>query len=434
MLDSAGMLASISVTNYRSFVDPTLLELRPLTLVFGQNNSGKSALLRLLPWLADSASARSRGPLDLTSRAVRGASFAELHTRPPLSSRPEIDFTLTWEKGRQQATAISYQVTVRSFPELRRNLIRRFTVTGWGVAAEVVELDPSFEPAAEDLPYFLRPTAGALESAPELRFSGLIPALSPGSEGHPLQVHLAGLSEPLTELHHGVQWLGSIRSLPEREVAFWGEPPLVISPEGSGTVELLIADQLRDRELFPAVSSWFERHLGLRLDVEARSDRFAVVLSPKSEPTLRINLLDTGEGITQVLPVIAAIERARSGASHRRLLALEQPELHLHPAAQRALGDYLCEVAAATDPPTVVVETHSENVLLSVQLAAVEGRLAREHVAIYWIRSFPDGRSRAELLPLDELGHPRGWPPEIFRERLEQSRALVSARLGLERR
>ncbi|NJL27905.1 MAG: ATP-binding protein [Thermoanaerobaculia bacterium] len=432
MLDWAGMLTSVSVTNYRSFADPTLLELRPLTLLFGQNNSGKSALLRLLPWLADSASARSRGPLDLTSRAVRGASFAELHTRPPLSSRPEIDFTLTWATRKLDPTPISYQVTVRSFPELRRNLIRRFTVTGWGVAAEVIELDPSFEPAAEDLLYFQRPTADALESTSELRFSGLIPTLSPGSEGHPLRAHLAGLSEPLTELHNGVQWLGSIRSLPEREVAFWGEPPVLISPEGGGTIELLIADQLRDRELFPAVSSWFERHLGLRLDVEARSDRFAVVLSPKMEPTLRVNLLDTGEGITQVLPVIAAIERARPATAHRRLLALEQPELHLHPAAQRTLGDYLCEVATAPDPPTLVVETHSENLLLSVQLAAVKQRLARDRVAIYWIRSFPDGRSRAELLPLDELGHPQGWPHEVFRERLEQSRALVSARLELE--
>ncbi len=421
------MLSAVAVTNYRSFVDPTRLELRPLTLVFGQNNSGKSVLLRLLPWLADSASADSRGPLDLTSRAVRGASFAELCTRPPLSSRPDIRVDLDWALVDRSASS-HYQFTVRSFPDLRRNLILDFEVKSAEHSLRG-ELDLSFDPVAEDLPYFLQATGGREEQVPaRLQFSGLIPRPRDG-----MREPFASLNQRLTALHHGVQWLGSVRSLPEREVPFWGEPPTAISPEGQGTLELLISDQLQGRRLFAQVSNWFERHLELLLDVEARSDRFAVVLSPKAQPTLRVNLLDTGEGITQVLPVLVAVERARLPRAHRRLLALEQPELHLHPAAQRALGDYLCAVAAEPDPPTMVVETHSENLLLSVQLAAVEGRLARDRVAVYWIRKFLDGRSRAEMLPLDERGHPNGWPPEVFRERLEQSRALINARLARHR-
>jgi len=422
------MLTSVTVRNYRSFVEPTELLLRPLTLVFGQNNSGKSALLRLLPLLADSASDRSRGPLDLSSRSVRGASFAEIHSRPPLSSRPEIDLTLAWAQGRSDD--LEYRLTVRSFPELRRNLVRGFTVSGSGSEFHA-ELIPDFDPAEERLPYSLGKGAGGREIS--VRFSGLIPHFvqEVAAEEEP-PIDLPSLHERLERLARGVQWLGSVRSLPDREVAFWGESPSQISPEGAGTVEALVADQLRDRKVFPAVSAWFERVLSLRLDVEARSDRFAVVLSPLSEPTLRVNLLDTGEGITQVLPIVVAIERARRGGSPRRLLALEQPELHLHPAAQRALGDYLCEVAAAADPPTLVVETHSENVLLSVQLGVLEGKIRRENVAIYWVSNNARGRSTAELLPLDEFARLRGLPPDVFRERLEQSRELVSARLRMD--
>jgi len=418
------MLTSVTVRNYRSFVDPTQLLLRPLTLVFGENNSGKSALLRLLPLLADSASDRSRGPLDLSSPSVRGASFAELHSRPPLSSRPEIDFDLSWEGG--NANDLEYRLTVRSFPELRRNLVRSFHISTPGISLDA-ELVPDFEPSAESLPYRIKRNGGEEERL--LRFSGLTP--HPAGQGHldNLRVEFRLLHDLLALLSDGVQWLGSVRSLPDREVAFWGESPSQISPEGGGTVEALVADQLRQRRLFPAVSEWFERVLGLRLDVEARSERFAVVLSPLSEPTLRVNLLDTGEGITQVLPVVVAIERARPADAGRRLLALEQPELHLHPTAQRSLGDYLCDVASAPDPPRLVVETHSENVLLSVQLAVVEKRIPRESVAIYWISSHAKGRSSAELLPLDELARPRGWPPDVFRERLEQSRELVSSRI-----
>ena len=45
-------VASFEVENYRSFAERTSMILRPLTLLFGYNSSGKSALLRFLPLLA----------------------------------------------------------------------------------------------------------------------------------------------------------------------------------------------------------------------------------------------------------------------------------------------------------------------------------------------------------------------------------------------
>jgi predicted ATP-dependent endonuclease of OLD family len=71
-------IQSFTLKNYRSFVDRTTIELRPLTLLFGYNNSGKSALLRVLPLIADSLTGQSRTPLALDSPAVRGSHFSEL--------------------------------------------------------------------------------------------------------------------------------------------------------------------------------------------------------------------------------------------------------------------------------------------------------------------------------------------------------------------
>ncbi|MBK3434390.1 AAA family ATPase [Pseudomonas sp. CCI1.1] len=48
------MLKSFSVENYRSFSRKQDIELRPLTLFFGWNSGGKSALLRFLPLVAES--------------------------------------------------------------------------------------------------------------------------------------------------------------------------------------------------------------------------------------------------------------------------------------------------------------------------------------------------------------------------------------------
>ena len=60
-------LKAFEVRNYRAFVEPARVELRPLTLLFGYNNAGKSALARVLPLLRDSARLRRGAPLDLES-------------------------------------------------------------------------------------------------------------------------------------------------------------------------------------------------------------------------------------------------------------------------------------------------------------------------------------------------------------------------------
>ena len=67
---------------------------------------------------------------------------------------------------------------------------------------------------------------------------------------------------------------------------------------------------------------------------------------------LRRNLIDVGYGVSQVLPVV--MELLREDAPH--MFLLQQPEVHLHPSAQAALGTLFCQVAGADRQ--VVVETH----------------------------------------------------------------------------
>jgi predicted ATPase len=70
--------SAITVSNYRSFAKPFRLELRPITLLYGHNNTGKSALIRLLALIADSIRADSGAALDLSGPAGRGATFSDV--------------------------------------------------------------------------------------------------------------------------------------------------------------------------------------------------------------------------------------------------------------------------------------------------------------------------------------------------------------------
>ena len=77
------------------------LELRPLTLLFGCNNAGKSALLRALPLLSASARSRGQQALDLTSPATKHANFDEIRCAFPSEERPrKLGLGLRWPSGR----------------------------------------------------------------------------------------------------------------------------------------------------------------------------------------------------------------------------------------------------------------------------------------------------------------------------------------------
>ena len=65
---------------------------------------------------------------------------------------------------------------------------------------------------------------------------------------------------------------------------------------------------------------------------------------------------DIGVGVSQLLPLIVAAVTVKKG-----FVAIEQPELHVHPRVQVDVGDLLTQVA---DGPNFIVETHSEHIIL----------------------------------------------------------------------
>ena len=69
-----------------------------------------------------------------------------------------------------------------------------------------------------------------------------------------------------------------------------------------------------------------------------------------------------GYGISQALPIITELFR-KDGPSK---LLLQQPEVHLHPSAQAALGSLFCRTAGRGRQ--VIVETHSDHLIDRVRM------------------------------------------------------------------
>ena len=90
------------------------------------------------------------------------------------------------------------------------------------------------------------------------------------------------------------------------------------------------------------------------------------------------NLIDVGYGVSQVLPILT--ELFRDAATP--MFLLQQPEVHLHPSAQAALGSLFCRIARRQRQ--LVIETHSDHLLDRVRMDVRDGssKLKPEDVSI----------------------------------------------------
>lgn len=133
---------------------------------------------------------------------------------------------------------------------------------------------------------------------------------------------------------------------------------------------------------------------------------------------------DVGVGISQLIPVIVHA-LAEKGAA----IAVEQPELHLHPALQAKLGDLFIESAIGRGN-TLILETHSEHLILRVMKriretarnSLPEGKqpIKPEDVAVLYVQPGENG-STVQELRIDEQGRfVDNWPQGFFEERLDE--------------
>ena len=132
------------------------------------------------------------------------------------------------------------------------------------------------------------------------------------------------------------------------------------------------------------------------------------------------NLIDVGYGVSQALPVIT--EMLRDDAP--RMFLLQQPEVHLHPSAQAALGSLFCQVAGAGRQ--LVVETHSDHLMDRVRMDVRDSRseLRPEDVSILFFER-GDLDVNIHSLRIDDEGNIVGAPDDyrsFFME--ETTRAL----------
>jgi hypothetical protein len=162
-------------------------------------------------------------------------------------------------------------------------------------------------------------------------------------------------------------------------------------------------------------------YLQSRTEIALRDFRNGILVAPS----------DLGVGISQMVPVVVAALRKHGG-----VLAIEQPELHIHPAIQVGMGDLFIEAihsgAEGLLPAskTLLIETHSEHIMLRLLRRIRETTeatlppgvigLGPHELSVVYVENGEGGVHFRELR-VDHTGEFLDrWPRGFFEERTEE--------------
>jgi len=381
-------LQSINFAGYRSFAarSPSAsnrplesLKIAPLTILIGKNNSGKSNVARFLQHVLLALAAEGKDPFPMSDgRHSYGLRFRDVQHGGNFFNPVDLNVELRSEDG--------------SLASLEAQLIQLG--------------DRSDE--SPPVPQAWKFKGNDFSNQPVVR--GLLPDTESA----------IGWRREASELLAGSCHLGPLRDPIKPSYSFNPNAKDTQAPESNSAIAQLLASDL---ELRTSVGNWISQNLDdWRVDVQQTLDDLKLIARRRGRES---NLADSGQGIQQVLPIVAlSCWRILDRGTKPFLDLLEQPELHLHDAAHAAIGDLLLSVVR-DGRGNIVTETHSESLVLRVRRRIAEG-LPPDQVSIVYVEDLGDG-SKLRSIPVDSNGEVGWWPEGVFSEAFLETKAIRRA-------
>jgi hypothetical protein len=400
------------VDNVRSFVGAHEIPLSDFTILVGENSTGKTTLLAVLaamgyPERFPERPAFNEPPFNLGNFET----IASRASGRKNSQSFSIGFSRTDHEGETRTVATyvgrSGQVELDSFRTTGARGELTFKRIGSHITGELVVPKKPRDGTAVKLRFSDVSATSDAERAFPFAYKLMTTARIVEPEGaatsevtHYFQ-DIAMIWNQGTTLLSDIVPLAPIRSKPRRTYEQLDTP---FRPEGDHIpirlAQILKGDASRSErsELSHALDR-FGKESGLFSHVEVKrlartaSAAFEIVVTIGGQ---RVNIADVGYGVSQVLPIVAEAVLAGKGT-----LLLQQPEVHLHPKAQAALGTFLCALSRGRQ---IFVETHSDYLIDRVRQEVARGTVSAEAVLIlYFERQGPS--TVVYPIRLDTLGN-----------------------------
>ena len=499
-------ITSITIENFKCIGDAVTIPIRPITLLFGKNSSGKSTVLQALHYTRE---VWEHGGAD-ADRTSRGGDYIDLGGFRSLVHLHDLN--------RKIRIRVEFDLTIRDSKKLN-HLLNHETdpnsmwieaVTSWdakrgSVCTELYSHGLNGTEWIRRYPMKMLDTKSSYTIDPNgakwhrLSKGSFLNSKHPYSK-HPitgdyleiemLEIALSILNEISKKELYDIRYLGPIRELPDRDYcpqrtydeSLWAKGleawnTLGRNPQLTKRINDYMLDVLK---LGYRISRKEIISLDIAGEIMENLEKICTSKNKKIEPNdlkkqvydpikqlsrqIRVKLhdekndvdldaADVGLGVSQVIPVLVGAlhhgvpdpNRYDGSQIVGKFFAVEQPELHLHPAAQVALGDVFIDCIRnpvrefASNPVeyekffndllrgrTLLIETHSEHLLLRLLRRVHETsstrvdtkyKLAPNDLSVVYVQPTPTGSKFAPVSVTDDGDFDEPWPEGFFEER-----------------
>lgn len=418
------MLEQLRLSNFHAFDDEVTIRFRPITILIGKNNAGKSSIIKFLLMLQQSLSPASDSFLVPSGGTVRLGRFSEL--RNARSRKRNLVFSLqTIDSGR---TADAWA------PRLARQ-----ELGGSRAARYVVDVSVSFG----DGPKFRGKSSVSALLGDRVLFTLSTPVTENSrlmdfadvprrrrdagqrndGQRQAERYCLMSLVKQLSLLYH----IDPVKADFPR--SFDASAPAAANSMGTAGQDTfrLLKDTLASEDRRQFLLTHLSDVLGID-DIAFDALEGMVQCTARNSLTgARTNVADLGLGVGRCLPIFVQ----GAAMNPHSTLMVEQPEAQIHSAAQLDLATFFADLWSKKEICSVI-ETHSSNILLRLRsliaLGPEQGGLCPADVSIAYL-DIHDGQTIVRNLDVDEHGMMEdGLPLEFFGSDIEEGLRLGAAR------
>ena len=410
-------LIKIIANNYKGY-SSLELNLNTLNILIGKNGSGKSTITRLIPLIISSLNHSDLGPLNLNIPGIDiGGRFSDLSKNQRESS------TITLGASFEMSShVISFKTSLIHHNELKRIIVKSFLLE----IDDEVEIDVEFcleENTGTDPDLFYD---NLTKSKIVLSFSGLLPSIVDIFIENKIKQSdvLKDFFIQTSIISNRVSYLGPFRA-PLKRVYQYNQGILNIGAQGENAPYIFCNDKdKKTGTLQQELKGWMiENFEGKYITANQYEFGFSLNVNKNS---LENNIVDDGVGFSQFFPLL--INRlSRRTAGENSIEIVEQPELHLHPAACGTIAD-LYLTSLENNNNTILLETHSKEVLLRLRRRIAESKNSDIHNGVNIIYT-SNTRDTCEIdyITVEKTGELDWWPEGIFEESFEEVVAISEA-------
>ncbi|WP_438392336.1 AAA family ATPase [Caballeronia sp. DA-9] len=449
------MLEKLGLKNFKAFENESL-DIRPITIFLGPNNSGKSSVLSAAKILSQTVTSYDVNvPLLLNGALGDFGTYKDVvftnnrtrHIEISFTIRPKDEFFARAPKQWVVDDLLHIKLKYKFRPTIREIIINEFEVyKGPHHALSCKYQSVSERYLVEKIGGINVPPSIKSDLSADLRLFHFLPRsvylpkhrIDPESalanfltEDHTEILRSVGrLCDPAFRFFNSLEYIGAMRQPPSRTYLFSGERNIKVGASGQHAASIIAMDSLRKgkkgKNIKSKIVDWLKKS-GMASDIklENLSDRHYELHIQNNHSKEFQNFADVGYGISQVIPVLVAGYNLTRGQT----LMVEEPEIHLHPSAQAELGDFFLDLY--NDGVKSIVESHSEYLVVRLQQHVAAGLISKNDVAFYYVHAGQGGK-RVTRLTLDRKGvFEQPWPQGFFPQRLEEAKKLAQLRASV---